>query len=67
MNLATVAPPPHIKEAIEEGRGQFEVTKTIRNGVVSNQLTEWGWGGGECVGDESEPVDVNPLCTHVTV
>jgi hypothetical protein len=49
---------------IEEGRpmrmvgtASQEVTKIIRNGAASNQLTDVG-RGGESVGGDSEPVDV---------
>ncbi len=49
----------------EEGRGKhgsssLEVTKTIRNGAVSNQLTDGG-KGGECVGGGVESVTGDAL------
>jgi hypothetical protein len=45
---------------IEKGRGQCECyssredTKIIKNGAVSNQLTNGGMGSRECVGSDSE-------------
>ncbi len=48
---------------IEEGRGHCEclssqdITKTVQNGAVSNQLTGDGRGGGVW-GDDCESVDL---------